>query len=435
MIVSHRVRRGLAAVVITLAGVMCLAVTQSAAARSTAAVAMGDSEISGEGAGNYQAVTDGPDNYCHRSLNAWIQKVSIGVSTHINLACSGADSANLTIGGPGQYGERSQADRLKSVARNYAVKYVFVTVGANDDPNFGKTAQNCVYAFVFQTGYGCAQIDGPSWSSRVANMEPKAENAIENIKTVMANAHYKPSSYQLIVVSYGGPTPEPPLRYSGYWSKIFNGCPVYDSDSAWGHYTATPVLDQGERNVAAAEGVRFLDMVHGFDDHEICAQGISHSEEWVRGLTYQAGTNWGTSTRCSSRSTRIRGGTPRSPPASTDSSPRPIARGHARSASTATCTRNRIPELADELVVATPEVAPRSSADTSCGLRRRTAPTAGAGSQSTNRPDHPELAVEARDRDEGRSQDSLGAGDTHPVFLCLGLSALALAAPACDLEP
>ena len=292
MIVSHRVRRGLAAVVITLAGVMCLAVTQSAAARSTAAVAMGDSEISGEGAGNYQAGTDGPDNYCHRSLNAWIQKVSIGVSTHINLACSGADSANLTIGGPGQYGERSQADRLKSVARNYAVKYVFVTVGANDDPNFGKTAQNCVYAFVFQTGYGCAQIDGPSWSSRVANMEPKAENAIENIKTVMANAHYKPSSYQLIVVSYGGPTPEPPLRYSGYWSKIFNGCPVYDSDSAWGHYTATPVLDQGERNVAAAEGVRFLDMVHGFDDHEICAQGISHSEEWVRGLTYQAGTNW-----------------------------------------------------------------------------------------------------------------------------------------------
>jgi lysophospholipase L1-like esterase len=292
-IVSHRLRWAFATIVIALAGVMTLVGAQPAAARSTAAVALGDSEISGEGAGNYEAGTNGLSNYCHRSLNAWIRKVSLGVSTKINLACSGASSANLTIGGPGQYNEASQADQLKSVARNYAVRYVFVTVGANDDPRFGPTVENCVYAYVFQTGRGCAEIDGPDWSTRVANMEPKVENAIENIKTVMAEAHYRPSRYQLIVVSYGGPAPAPPLRYQDYWSKVFNGCPLYDSDAAWGHDTAAPVLDQGERAIAEAEGVRFLDMVHGLYGHEICAFGISHSQEWVRGLEYDPTiSNW-----------------------------------------------------------------------------------------------------------------------------------------------
>jgi lysophospholipase L1-like esterase len=283
---SRRIGWSFAITVLALAGLLSFVGVQSATARSTAAVALGDSEISGEGAGNYESGTNGPDDYCHRSLNAWIQKVTIRASAHINLACSGADSANLTVDGPGQYGEPSQVIQLASVARNYAVRYVFVTVGANDDPRFGPTAEDCVYAFVFQTGYGCAQIDGPDWSTRVDKMKPKVASAIENVKAVMADTGYRPSSYQLIVVSYGGPVPEPPLRYQGYWSKIYNGCPIYDTDSKWGHDTAAPVLDQGEREVAGAENVRFLDMVHGFYGHEICARGISHSQEWVRGLKY-----------------------------------------------------------------------------------------------------------------------------------------------------
>jgi hypothetical protein len=284
MFASHRLRLALATAVVLVAG---SALAGTSAAGSTAVVAMGDSEISGEGAGSYQSGTDGPTNYCHRSLKAWIMVVSIPAGAHINLACSGADSANLTIGGPGQYGEPSQADRLTAVARKYRVKDIFVTVGANDDPNFGKTAEDCVFAFVFQTGYGCAQIDGPTWSSRVDAMVPKAENALTNIRTVMRNAGYSDSSYQLVVVSYGGPSPEPPTRYSSYWGKIWHGCPIYDSDSQWGHDTATPVLDAGERTVAgSAVGARFLDMVDGFHGHEVCAANITASQEWIRGVTY-----------------------------------------------------------------------------------------------------------------------------------------------------
>jgi hypothetical protein len=137
---------------------------------------MGDSEISGERAGNYEGNTNGPNNYCHRSANAWIKKISIGLSTGINLACSGAASANLTIGGPGQHEEKSQADQLANVARSYTVKDIFVTAGANDDPNFAGTVEDCVFAYVFLQGEGsgCKAKDGPSWSSRVAAMEPRA---------------------------------------------------------------------------------------------------------------------------------------------------------------------------------------------------------------------------------------------------------------------
>jgi hypothetical protein len=34
-------------------------------------------------------------------------------------------------------------------------------------------------------------------------------------------------------------------------------------------------------------------MVQGFYGHEICAPGISHAQEWVRGLTYDpTSSNW-----------------------------------------------------------------------------------------------------------------------------------------------
>jgi len=282
---SRRVLRAVPAILVT---VCSLVLASAAFAKPSAVVAMGDSEISGEGAGSYAAGTNGPSNFCHRSLNAWIMVVSIPVTAHINLACSGADSANLTAGGPGQYGEASQGDRLASVARDYRVTYVFVTVGANDDPSFGPTASRCVYAYVFQTGNGCAETDGPTWADRVEAMKPKVTAALDSVRTVMTDAGYSDGSYQLVVVSYARPVPGAPMRYAdwNYWGKVTHGCPIYDSDSAWGHDVAAPLLDQGERDVATGRGLRFVDVVNGFDGHELCAPGIGSSQEWIRGVTY-----------------------------------------------------------------------------------------------------------------------------------------------------
>jgi lysophospholipase L1-like esterase len=266
---------------VLLAGLVSAPLAQ---ASPTAIVAMGDSEISGEGAGSYQTGTDGPSNYCHRSLKAWIRVVQVPADARINLGCSGADSSNLTAGQPGQYGEPSQADQLAAVAQQYRVKYIFVTDGANDDPDFGGTATDCVIAYVFQTGYGCAQSRGPTWASRVAAMEPKVAAALASIEAVMSAVDYP---YELIVVSYGRPTPAS-MRYADwqYLSKLWHGCPLYGSDARWGHDTAAPLLDAGERAVATNANLRFLDMVDGFDGHELCARGITSSQEWVRGVTY-----------------------------------------------------------------------------------------------------------------------------------------------------
>src|SRR4051794_29444248 len=45
--------------------------------RRTGLISLGDSEISGEGVGTYEAGTDGPTNWCHRSPDAAIHRTGI----------------------------------------------------------------------------------------------------------------------------------------------------------------------------------------------------------------------------------------------------------------------------------------------------------------------------------------------------------------------
>jgi lysophospholipase L1-like esterase len=289
MLAIGRSRAVLALTALLVAALLGFASTRASAATPTAIVALGDSEISGEGAGSYQSGTNGPSNYCHRSLKAWIKVVAISADAKVNLACSGADSANLTSGLQGQYGEPSQADQLAALLAQYQVSHVFVTVGANDDPDFGGTATRCVVAYAFLTRYGCANSDGPTWASRVSAMQPKVQAALSSIAKVMSGVSHP---YQLIVVSYASPTPASPRYYDWqYSSKLWNGCPLYNADAKWGHNIATPLLDAAERTVAANVNVRFLDLVNAFDGHELCASGISASQQWVRGVTYDPNSN------------------------------------------------------------------------------------------------------------------------------------------------
>jgi len=281
-------------VALLLTALLALGTGNALAATPTAVVALGDSEISGEGAGSYESGTNGPANYCHRSLKAWIKVLAVPADAKVNLACSGANSANLTSGSAGQYGEASQADRLAALLAQYRVTHVLVTVGANDDPQFGPTATRCVTAYVLLTGNGCARTDGPTWASRVAAMQPKVQAALASINAVMSGAPYP---YEVILVSYASPAPASTRYYDWqYWSKVYNGCPLYNADARWGHDVATPTLDAGVRTVAAGANVRFLDLVTAFEGHELCARGIGPSQEWVRGVTYAPNlTDWYTS--------------------------------------------------------------------------------------------------------------------------------------------
>jgi lysophospholipase L1-like esterase len=257
----------------------------SAQAKPTAIVALGDSAASGESAGNYEPGTDQPGNFCHRSLNALIHMTSIGgIDAKLNLACSGARSANLYVGGPGQNGEPAQSVKLAKAAAAFDIKLIFVEVGANDDPQFAAVATDCVTRFVLSLAR-CSSGQAATWPGRVSAMKSKVAQAIDAVRRVMADAD-PAARYQIVLASYWSPVTDPPARVSSSWGKVLSGCPLYEADMDWAHDTAVPQLSTALEEVAADTGVRFLDLSRSAEGREVCARSIRPWEEWISGLTY-----------------------------------------------------------------------------------------------------------------------------------------------------
>jgi lysophospholipase L1-like esterase len=244
----------------------------------TAIVSLGDSAMSGEGAGSYLPGTDGPRDYCHRSADAMIHRTGIKVARSINLACSGATAANLQIGGPGQYAERSQAAQLAKVARTYNVKLLAVQVGANDNPDFSDVIRDCVLAWADPLHKSCAESDGPGWSRGVKAMVPKVEKTIRDLRSVMHSARYADDDYQFVLLSYASPVTEKMKL-----THAFDGCPLRKTDAKWGRTVAVPQLSAAEAKAAASTGVRFLSLAQATAGHEACND--AGAPTWENGLT------------------------------------------------------------------------------------------------------------------------------------------------------
>ncbi len=137
--------------------------------KPTAAVAMGDSFVSGEGAGGYLPVVDSsgavsylPDGwtapsdeayFCHRSPNASIEKAVLSdIDTKFNIACSGAqifDIENNSIGRSDGKGRKvkSQFSQLEDIAATHDIDLVLFGVGAND-ARFTPSAEACIEGFL-----------------------------------------------------------------------------------------------------------------------------------------------------------------------------------------------------------------------------------------------------------------------------------------------
>ncbi|MEV0411744.1 SGNH/GDSL hydrolase family protein [Streptomyces sp. NPDC050448] len=105
-------------------------------------VAMGDSYMSGEGAGSYfEGTDDGGGNECRRSPSAYavgLTSAGRGFDRMLFLACSGARTYNVNPGsGPGPFRRQpgepaTQIDQLKSLASSFHPALVIVAVGGND---------------------------------------------------------------------------------------------------------------------------------------------------------------------------------------------------------------------------------------------------------------------------------------------------------------
>jgi lysophospholipase L1-like esterase len=177
--------RGLAAVPVLLSAALLTLLGAPAATAQpagppdgpTAVVALGDSAASGEGAGDYEPGTRSEDgDWCHRSVHAYVHRLGVAERS-VNLACSGARSADVAFGGTTHYGEGSQAQRLGRLAARVRVTAVVLQVGGNDDPALVQTGIACIRAFLDPAVPGCRETVGPQWAARLAAMVPKVQAA------------------------------------------------------------------------------------------------------------------------------------------------------------------------------------------------------------------------------------------------------------------
>lgn len=248
--------------------------------RPTAVVSLGDNGISGEGAGDYEPGTRGENgNWCHRSVNALVHKTKLAEKT-INIACSGSNSAHVSLAGTEHNTEGSQAKRLAVIAKEYRVTTVIVRVGSNDDPAFSPTVVGCIRAYLYPDKPRCSDSLRTEWPQRLVAMAPKVRTAMNDVKTAMSSAGYAASDYNLVLTSYSSPITErmdPALQPKS--------CPFRLSDARWARVEATPQLNQALRGVARQVGARFLDLGRATENHEACSGGANPATEWQTRIT------------------------------------------------------------------------------------------------------------------------------------------------------
>lgn len=249
--------------------------------RQVSLASLGDSQISGEGVGNYEEPTDGPTNWCHRSHDAAIHHTGIPADVTYNFACSGAATPNIRIDGTPQYeDELVQSDSLAIAARNTRVDTVLLVAGANDDLQFGPVITDCVLRWFLPFSGPCAPEYDSGWADRVAGLQPKVEATIADLHTVMSEAGYAREDYRLVVLGYPGPI-TPDIRDNpDFPGKIRGGCTAHTSDAGWGRDVAVPQFQAGIRAAAQAADATYLDASRLFHGHEVCT-----ADTRVRGLT------------------------------------------------------------------------------------------------------------------------------------------------------
>ncbi|MEU5696638.1 GDSL-type esterase/lipase family protein [Actinosynnema sp. NPDC020468] len=274
-------RFGLVAGVVLLASAALPSVASAVDDRPTAVVSLGDSAMSGEGAGSYEAGTEGEGgNWCHRSTQSMIHKTALAART-VNLACSGADAANVSLADTTHYTEGSQARRLIGIATRYRVTTVVVQVGANDDPRFADTILDCIGAWANPFGPSCRSSLRTEWPARLAAMAPKVEKALSDVRSAMSQAGYTPAQYNLVLTSYASPVTEK-------MDKVLHGaygCPLRIDDAKYGRTEAVPQFAEALRGVASRSGAKFLDFSRATENREACSKGSSSTGEWQRRIT------------------------------------------------------------------------------------------------------------------------------------------------------
>ncbi|PRX45043.1 GDSL-like lipase/acylhydrolase family protein [Prauserella shujinwangii] len=248
-------------------------------------VSMGDSTLSGEGAGDYTPATDGKDgNWCHRSPHAEVHQIELpGITESVNFACSGAPSAHVALGDVEQWTEPSQSQQLAELTETHRVAAVVVAVGANDDPQFSRLISECFTAWFMSERAPCSDQIKRDWQARIDAMVPKVAGALKDIRKVLRDRGYSDEDYELVLQSYAAPIgPDMPERL-----RNLDGCPFRKEDLHWISDGGTATLSAGLRTAAEQAGARFLDLSRAGRGHQACSGGDDPSSEWFTRFTVQ----------------------------------------------------------------------------------------------------------------------------------------------------
>ncbi|WP_199432128.1 GDSL-type esterase/lipase family protein [Qaidamihabitans albus] len=248
-------------------------------------VSLGDSTLSGEGAGDYTAETNGLEgNWCHRSPHAAVHQIQLpGVTESVNFACSGAPSGQVGLGDVKQWTEPSQARRLGELTRTNRVAAVVVAVGANDDPHFSRLISECFTSWFMSENAPCSDRIKNDWQARIDAMVPKVTNALRDIRKVLGERGYDREDYELVLQSYAAPIgPNIPESL-----RNLNGCPFRMQDLRWVNEKGVTSLAAGLRTAASAAGARFLDLSRAGTGHEACSGGADPTSEWFTRFTVE----------------------------------------------------------------------------------------------------------------------------------------------------
>ncbi|MFG2142725.1 GDSL-type esterase/lipase family protein [Streptomyces sp. NPDC048696] len=286
----------------------------------TAVVSMGDSYISGE-AGRWKGNSltdsgsrDGTDRAwngssydpvnvygatsggCDRSDSAEVRSAGAIADVAVNLACSGATTANVfraSDGGVALKGEAPQADQLAAVAATDNVKVIALSIGGND-LGFADVIAQCARDYIVWNSY-CSDDQQATVDQKIDGAMANVGKSLDEIRAVMRAAGYADSSYRIVLQSYPSPIPrgaENRYTESG-WSRVnTGGCPFWDRDSDWARDSLVPQIAGRLKDVAAAKGAQFLDLRDMLQGREVCATGSTlvsstasasaKTSEWAR---------------------------------------------------------------------------------------------------------------------------------------------------------
>lgn len=213
-------------------------------------------------------------NGCHRSDVAPIVSNSIPVQSKINIACSGAETENITT--TAHKGEAPQAQQLAPIAEAYDVEMIVLSIGGND-LGFTDIIVDCTLRFSVTPSSSpdyCNDDQQPNVDASMPTAMAGVDTSIDAIRTAMAGAGYADTDYRLVVASYPSPIPRgSEIRYSqsGYSRLTDGGCPFWDRDATWARDGLTPQIADNLRGVAAANGAEFLDLRNAFQGNENCS--------------------------------------------------------------------------------------------------------------------------------------------------------------------